>query len=158
MKWFGDKGTTLLIVRGLLVVRALTVGFSQRSKREEKIYLALVLGVILANLIALGRVIFWVAVLNRPLLPHIAIIMAVMMLTTIIFSYFLWRKASKIQGEVELTSPFTFWPALKFALFFSAMLALTKIGTIYLSDKGFYALSTLSGFADVDAIVISIAH
>lgn len=159
LKWFGDKGVALAgLLGGLASSTALTMGFAQRSKKEVMIYRALALGVILANLVALGRVIFWVGVLNRNLLPQIVVPIAILMIVSIIFSYFLWRKANKIKGEVKLTSPFTFGPALKFALFFGVMLALTKVGSIYLSDKGFYALSALSGFADVDAIVISISQ
>jgi len=159
MKWLGDRGVALAgLLGGLASSTALTVGFSERSKKEMNIYRALALGVILANLVAMGRVIFWVAVLNQKLLPHVAISMSILMLITIIFSYWLWTKASKIKGKVELSSPFTFWPALKFALFFSAILAGTKIASVYLSNSGFYVLSALSGFADVDSITISIAQ
>ena len=72
LKWLGDKGIALAgLMGGLASSTALTVGFSQRSKNELTIYRALALGVILANIVAMGRVIFWAGIINKNLLPHI---------------------------------------------------------------------------------------
>jgi uncharacterized membrane protein (DUF4010 family) len=159
LKWLGDKGIALAgLMGGLASSTALTVGFSQRSKNELTIYRALALGVILANIVAMGRVIFWAGIINKNLLPHIIIVFSILMGISLAFSYWLWKTSIKTHGHVELTSPFTLGPALKFALFFTTILALTKIASVYLSNSGFYVLSTLSGFADVDSITISISQ
>jgi uncharacterized membrane protein (DUF4010 family) len=75
-----------------------------------------------------------------------------------VFSYVLWRKAKDAKGKVELSSPFTLGPALKFGAFFAIILALVKLGDVYLSTKGVYLVSFISGFADVDAITVSLSQ
>ena len=60
--------------------------------------------------------------------------------------------------KVSITSPFTLGPALKFGIFFAVILALVKVADVYLSSKGVYLVSFISGFADVDAITVSLSQ
>ena len=68
----------------------------------------------------------------------------------------LWAKDAK--GKVDLESPFTLGPALKFGAFFALILALVKVADVYLSSKGVYVVSFISGLADVDAITVSLSQ
>ena len=159
MKWFGEKGITLAgILGGLVSSTAVTTSFAERSKKEKKIYGALVLGVILANGIMFIRILIEVFVLNRELFYQMLIPLLSLALLTAIFSYFIWEKAKKVKGKVELKSPFTIGPALKFGVFFAVILALVKVADVYLSSKGVYLVSFISGFADVDAITVSLSQ
>jgi uncharacterized membrane protein (DUF4010 family) len=79
-------------------------------------------------------------------------------LTTGTFTFFLWKKASKIKAKLHLESPFTLGPALKFGFFFALILALVKIADYYLHSRGIYLVSFVSGFADVDAITLSLSQ
>lgn len=58
---------------------------------------------------------------------------------------------------MELNSPFTLAPALKFAFFFMLVLFVSKFFILYLGNSGIYLLAFFSGIADVDAITISLA-
>jgi uncharacterized membrane protein (DUF4010 family) len=159
MKWFGERGITLAgILGGLVSSTAVTTSFAERSKKETKIYRALVLGVILANGIMFIRILIEVFVLNRSLFMKVLLPLSVLFLVTAIFSYLLWRKVKGVKGKVELTSPFTLAPALKFGIFFAIILALVKVADVYLSSKGVYLVSLISGFADVDAITVSLSQ
>ncbi len=159
MKWFGERGIALAgILGGLVSSTAVTSSFADRSKKEQKVYLALVLGVILANVLMFGRIIIEVFVLNPPLLPYVIVPIGLLAIITLIFSYFIWEKAKKVKGKVHLTSPFTLTPALKFGFIFAAVLALAKLADIYLSSKGVYLVSIISGIADVDAITVSLSQ
>jgi uncharacterized membrane protein (DUF4010 family) len=134
------------------------MSFSQRSKRELKIYRALALGVILANGVMMIRVFVLVFVVNQPLSSKVLLPLTILILLTALFSYFLWRKTQNIESKVELHSPFTLTPALKFGAVFAVMLALAKLANVFFSNKGVYVVSIISGFADVDAIVISLSE
>ncbi|MBT4935934.1 MgtC/SapB family protein [Candidatus Woesearchaeota archaeon] len=159
MKWFGEKGITLAgILGGLISSTAVTTSFAARSKKELGVYKALVLGVILANGIMFIRILIEVFVLNRELFMEVLIPFIVLALLTAIISYFLWLNAKKTKGKVELSSPFTIKPALKFGVFFAIILALVKVADVYLSSRGVYLVSFISGFADVDAITVSLSQ
>ena len=159
MKWFGEKGITLAgILGGLVSSTAVTSSFAERSKKEKKIYRTLVLGVILANTIMFVRILIEVFVINRALLPKVILPISILIVVCAIFSYLLWRKAKDAKGKVELSSPFTLGPALKFGAFFAVILALVKLADVYLSSKGVYLVSFISGFADVDAITVSLSQ
>lgn len=159
MKWFGERGVALAgILGGLVSSTAVTSSFADRSKREHKIYLALVLGVILANVLMFVRIMLEISVLNQDLLPHVIIPLSLLALITLGFSYAIWKKAKKVKGKVELSSPFTIGPALKFGIIFAAVLALAKLANIYLSSRGVYIVSIISGIADVDAITVSLSQ
>ncbi len=159
MKWLGEKGVTLAgILGGLVSSTAVTTSFAQRSKKEPQIYQALVLGVILADGIMFIRILFVLFFLNTDLYTKVLLPFLALIILTALFSYFLWKKASKVKGKVHLTSPFTIVPALKFGLFFAFILAIVKIGHIFFANRGVYLVSLLSGFADVDAITISLSQ
>ena len=159
LKWFGEKGITLAgILGGLISSTATTTSFSARSKKEPSLFKPLALGVILANGIMFIRILIEVFVLNRSLFVQMLIPMLTLAVITAIFSYFLWRKASNVKGKIDLGSPFTLKPALKFGIFFAVILALVKLADVYLSTKGVYLVSFISGFADVDAITVSLSQ
>ena len=159
LKWFGERGITLAgILGGLVSSTAVTSSFAARSKKEKTVYEALALGVILANGIMFIRILVEVFVLNRELFMQMLIPMLSLAAVTAIFSFFLWEKAKKVKGKIELGSPFTIGPALKFGVFFAVILALVKLADVYLSSKGVYLVSIISGFADVDAITVSLSN
>ena len=159
MKWFGEKGIELAaILGGLVSSTAVTSSFAARSKKQTKIYRALVLGVILANAIMFIRILIEVFVLNRSLFSKMILPLSILALISLVFSYFLWQKTKNVKGKIDLGSPFTLGPALKFGIFFAVILALVKLADVYLSSKGVYLVSLISGFADVDAITVSLSN
>ena len=58
---------------------------------------------------------------------------------------------------MELKSPFSIIPALKFGMFFAVVLLVAKAANIYFGESGIYAASIFSGLADVDAITLSVS-
>lgn len=159
MKWFGERGIELAgILGGLVSSTAVTSSFANRSKKEKKLYIPLALGVILANTIMFVRILIEVYVINRPLFYDILFPMSLIVALSALFAIGFWFKAKKAKGKVELSSPFTLGPALKFGIFFAVILALVKVADLYLSSKGVYIVSVISGFADVDAITVSLSQ
>ncbi len=159
LKWIGEKGIVMTgMLGGLVSSTAVTSSFAERSKREPRLYQALVLGVILANGIMFIRVLVEVFVLNPALLVQLLVPLLSLAIVTGVVSLILWRRAKKVKGKIHLGSPFTVKPALKFAVIFALVLALVKVAHLFLESKGVYILSLLSGFADVDAIVVSLSQ
>ena len=73
---------------------------------------------------------------------------------------FYWRarKATAAQAtSVPLKNPFSLTVAIKFALFFAAVLLVVKGAQKYFPQQGIYAVAGLAGLADVDAITLSVA-
>jgi uncharacterized membrane protein (DUF4010 family) len=159
MKWFGEKGVVLAgLLGGLISSTAVTSSFAARSKREVKLFRILALGVVLANGIMLIRILVVVFAINRELWIKLLLPVIILILLVAGFGYVLWRKTKDVKGKVELTSPFTLAPALKFGAFFAVILALVKLADVYLSSNGVYIVSFISGFADVDAIALSLSQ
>lgn len=159
LKWIGEKGIVMTgMLGGLVSSTAVTSSFAERSKREPKLYQALVLGVILANGIMFIRVLVEVFVLNPALLVQLLVPLLSLAVVTGIVSLILWQRAKKVKGKIHLGSPLTVKPALKFALIFAIVLALVKVAHLFLQSKGVYAISLLSGLTDVDAIVVSLSQ
>jgi len=160
MKWFGERGIEMAgIFGGLVSSTAVTTSFAARSKKEKKILMSLVLGVILANMVMFVRILIEVFVINQKLMVKMVLPMVILAVVSMVFSYFLFRKAVQVKKhKLELGSPFTLKPALKFGVFFAVILALVKLADVYLSSKGVYLVSFISGFADVDAITVSLSQ
>ncbi|NQV91326.1 MgtC/SapB family protein, partial [Candidatus Woesearchaeota archaeon] len=83
MKWFGEKGVMLAgILGGLISSTATTSSFALRSKKENKNYLPLVMGVVLANGIMFMRILIEVFVINQELFWYVLIPMSVLAVIT----------------------------------------------------------------------------
>ncbi len=159
LKWIGEKGIVVTgMLGGLVSSTAVTTSFAERSKKEPRLYQALVLGVILANGIMFIRVLVEVSVINPALLVRLLLPLLSLALVTAIVSLILWKRAKKVKGKIHLGSPFTVRPALKFAVIFALVLAVVKVAHLFLKSKGVYAISFLSGLTDVDAIVVSLSQ
>lgn len=159
MKVFGEKGIEFTgILGGLASSTAATLSFTEHSKQHESLYKALALGVILANGVMFARVLFEVLVVNHQLFVYLLPPMLILALVTAVFSYYVWKRARHVSEKIELKSPFTLKPALKFAGIFALVLAILKVTNIYLSSQGVYVVSFFSGLADADAIALSLAE
>ncbi len=162
IKWLGERGIILTgILGGLASSTATTTNFAQRSKKEFNITYALVLGVVLANSIMFFRLLLETFVLNRKLFWEVITPILILSIITIIFAFFIWFKTHKSRStetRLEIPSPLSLTPALKFGLLFALILALTRLSDIYLSSKGIYLISFISGFVNLDAITISLSQ
>lgn len=108
------------------------------------------------------RVIIEASVINTELVHKLMIPIGGMLITmlghTVWNYYFKKAKSTPImKRELEVETPFSLGPAIKFSLFFVVILFMVKITEMYLGDKGVYLTALVSGLADVDAITISLS-
>jgi uncharacterized membrane protein (DUF4010 family) len=147
------------LLGGLVSSTAVTLSFSQRSKRQCGLAKPFALAIMVAWTVMFLRVVVEVAALNSTLLGVLWLPMAASVLAGLgycVFLYFSQRTAEA--GEVQVSNPFELGPAIKFGLIYAVILLASNAAQLYLGNMGLYLSSTLSGLADVDAITLSVAE
>jgi len=166
-KLIGTKKGIILsgMFGGLASSTAVTSAMSERSKKVSKILHPFVIATVVASAMMFVRVLFWVYSFNSSLLMPLIIPIVAMTASSLLVigvSYGFMKRTSEQakekDKEVPLESPFEIVPALKFALFFLVVAASAEVAVRYLGPEGTYAVSLLSGLADVDAITVSLAN
>ncbi|MBU2440699.1 MAG: DUF4010 domain-containing protein, partial [Nanoarchaeota archaeon] len=146
---------------GFVSSTAVSMSMSQNSKTIPKIVNPFVFAMVIASSTMFFRVLVVVGILNKTLLPKLLIPLITMGAVGVIAAIIVWTKKEKTPTDtkkVNINSPFTLKPALKFAIFFVIILFISKIGFMYLGSKGMYLTALLSGLADVDALTVSVAQ
>lgn len=153
-------GITALL-GGMVSSTAVTSSMALESKRVKGISLAAAVGVLIACSVMFVRVLVELLVVNPSLLSLAALPLFAMTLSGFLGAYYFYHKQRskhKHKHEVSFSTPFALGPALKFALFFGFVLLLSKLGQLFFGSKGVLAASLVAGFADVDAITLSLAN
>lgn len=158
LKIFGEKGILLTgFLGGLMSSTALTSSFSIESKHLKHLSSPLAVGVIIACSTMFFRIIVEVLLLNSSLLDGLALFLFFIgFLGCLCAGYLFLRTKLNHVKTLTLDSPFSLKPALKFGFFFIIVLFVSKFFSLILGDKGVFVVALFSGFADVDAITISL--
>lgn len=149
---------------GLISSTAVSMTFSELSKKSTKVVSPFVFAILIASSAMFIRVMVTVSVLSPDLLVHVQFPMAAMACTGFLFTSYYWFKKEGQPVEnltterLNLESPFQLKSALKFGLFFAAMIFISKFSVTYFGNNGIYLTSFLSGIVDVDAISVSMAN
>jgi uncharacterized membrane protein (DUF4010 family) len=149
------------LVGGLVSSTAVTLSFSGRAKEETRLHASFALAVVLASSVMFLRVLLEVAVVNRELLPRLAIPMGAMAVGGALASALLYRRSRKLEAtlpEIQFSNPFELSSALKFAALFGFILLVSKAATTYFGAGATYLAGLLAGTTDVDAITLSMAR
>lgn len=166
-KIVGTKKGILLsgILGGLASSTAVTSSMAAQSKQHTSIVNPFVVATVVASSMMFFRVLFWVYSFNAQLVYTLLIPILSMGITSAIVVGFLMLTKHKHTKESTpdpesptLESPFQILPALKFGFFFVFVTALSTIAMRYLGEGGTYLVSLISGFADVDAITVSLSN
>jgi len=144
---------------GFMSSTALTSSFALESKRLNYLSSPLIIGTVIACSTMFLRIIFEVWLINPEILLYLLLPMVIMGAFGYLIATYLLKK-SKLRHikNLDLNSPFTLVPALKFAIFFLFILIITKLFTLIYGEKGIFLVAFFSGIADVDAITISLSN
>ncbi len=153
-----ERGLSLTgVLGGLVSSTAVATAMATEVKENEELLPFAVFATVIASCTMFPRVLFIVLVVNRDLflslLPHLLS----MTIAGVILVYMLQRNGKHIGKDVEVRDPFRILPALKFGAVFAFVLLASKLASIYFGNTGAYAASIIAGFADVDAIALSMA-
>lgn len=165
IKLFGQKkGLTVTgFLAGFISSTALTLNFAGQSKKNKVVVNPFALAIVIAGSAMFFRILLEISILNHELLDLLFIPLIVMGGAGMLGALFLWLKREKMPKNIEekmleVTSPFSLYPAIKFAAIFSVILFFSKLALDLMGDRGIYLTSFISGLFDVDAIVVSMAN
>jgi len=168
VRWLGRERGTLVtgLAGGLASSTAVTLSFARRSRDEGGARLAgaLAAGILIAWGVMFIRVVVLVAVIHAPLVPRVLVPFTAMGLVTLLLSALLLARkgvgpaSSEASQDVPLKNPFSLTAAIRFGLFFAAVLLVVKIVQDSFPGQGLLGVAALAGLTDVDAIVLSMAR
>ncbi len=146
------------LLGGLVSSTAVTLGFSERSRREAVLSRPFALAITLAWTVMFSRVLVEVGVLNQALLGMVWPPLLASGLAGVIYSGALYiRQRASEKGEITFSNPLDLISAIKFGLLYAVILVVARTAQLYFGDTGVLVSSLLSGLADVDAITLSLA-
>ena len=148
------------ILGGLVSSTAVTLSFSQRSRREPAMSSAFVLAIVVAWTIMFVRVVVVVGLVNRFLAGDLALALGCMAVAGLLVSLVLWRRSRARETGVVTAgaNPFELSEAIKFGLLFGIVTVVAKAAETYLGAAGLYLAGAVAGLTDVDAISLSMAN
>lgn len=162
MRIFGaGKGILISgIIGGFISSTAVTWLFAKKSKEQPDLSLHCAIAILAASSIMVIRVLIWVAVFNKSLLPGFYIPIAIIFLSAIGITLFLYlkRKNKKnVDTKMPLGKPLNLMAALIFGVIYTAILLMVAYGSDTFGNKGIYISSGIGGLSDIDAITISVS-
>ncbi len=154
------KGIAIMgFLGGIISSTALVINASRESKRELMLINSLAFSSALASSTVFLKLIIEASIVNKAMVNKVAFPMIIMFMFGMTGAFFLWRR-SKGEEEIQkinLKSPFTLSPALKFAIFFAFIILITTFAHRYFGVSGIYATSAIGGLANLDAPTVSLA-
>ncbi len=155
-----DRGLLATAAAGALVSStAVTAEYARRLRTPGPAEGALVAGIAVASAIMYARVMLLTAILATSALPSLAAIMVPAGLVAGALAALAIHRAPSTAGSdgVELGNPLDFRPALLLVAFVAVLAVGSRWALAEFGDAGIGALLFLTGFADVDAAVITLA-
>lgn len=159
MKIFGTKKGLALtgLFGGLASSTSVAIVMAENVRRDRKLLKSATFAVVVASTTMFLRTVVVSSFFNTTV--ALGLIVPLCLIATLGYSssYFIWKKIKKSKKTINIGSPLTLTPALKFALFFMLILLVSKLGKIYFGQMGIYFIALLAGLVEVDAITISLS-
>ncbi len=144
---------------GLVSSTAVTIAFAGRTRDNAALAPVAAAAIAIASLVMNARVAVLVAITYPPLLPQLAIPLAVSAVGSVLGGLLVYRRPEGAADHaVSVKNPFELGTAFRFGIVFAAILLATKAADHYLGDRGLYLASALGGTTDVDAVTLSAAR
>ncbi|GIW47268.1 MAG: hypothetical protein KatS3mg078_1145 [Deltaproteobacteria bacterium] len=155
------KGMVVMgFLGGIISSTALVIDASRKSKVEEKLAGSLAFSSSIASSTVFLKLLAEIYVVNSAVLKDVAFPLLFMFALGMIGALFVWQKGKEEKETitVNLKSPFTLTPALKFGALFTLILLVTSFANRYFGTRGLYITSALSGLVNLDAPTVSLAN
>lgn len=148
------------LVGGLVSSTAVTLTFSGRAAKDERLRMACAVAVVGASSLMFARVLVEVGVVHPALVGELAVPVGSMFVAGLLASFFLYRRAqdTAVGAPAEQSNPFELASAVKFAALFALVLLVSKFANEHLGSRGAYLTGIVAGTTDVDAITLSMAR
>lgn len=144
---------------GLVSSTAVAMSMARRVHENGFLTKNLAIGISLASSMMLIRAGLEIWVIN-PELIH-PFILPIVIGSLVGYGYigllYVTSKRENIPQNIEFKNPFSLKEALIMGLVFGVTLALISLANRYIGESGVYVVATVSGIADVDAIILSLS-
>lgn len=162
MKFLGTNIGVLLtgIVGGLVSSTVVTWTFAKRSKEVPKLSGKFSVAIFAAATVMVVRVAIWVFIFNKPLLNELILPMALLFLSALGVTLFIYRSQIHLEQSNEtipLGEPINLKDAVFFGVLYTGILLLISYANSEYGTKGIYITSIISALTDIDAITISVS-
>jgi len=147
------------LLGGLASSTAVTMSYSERSKKQPTLGIVYAIGVLAASAVMVPRLWVLLGVLQPKLIVPTLIPLGVLFVITTVGGLTALRKRNREHLEgAKVNNPFELRTALQFAVLFSIILLAAKAAQVYLGEQGLYLASALAGVTQLDAITLTLAH
>ncbi|WP_290652635.1 MgtC/SapB family protein [Aquisalimonas sp.] len=144
---------------GLASSTALTLHFARLARGDGAMTPVLASGILFACSTMFVRMLIIISVLNYTLLPHALPPLAAMATVGLIGAFWQAARLRLVDDQLSpLRNPIELGAALGFGALLSVIIVLTAAFEVWFGDAGIRTLAAISGLADVDAIVVSLAR
>ncbi len=147
------------VLGGFVSSTATTVSMAERASQTASLYRVCAFSTVVASLVMFPRALVEVAVVNRELLPAVAVPLGAMTVFGSVVAVAVYRRAATTADvEPEIENPFRLRPALFFGAVFAVVLLVSESAYSWFGSSGVYVTAFVSGLADVDAITITLSR
>lgn len=149
------------ILGGLASSTATTLALARYAREQPSLTGAAVAGTLASCGVMFFRMVVLLGVIQPALLSTFGSALVVTGVALLCIALWGWRKLDRTvvgEGAVGAMAPFDLGTALGFGVLLAVMSVLVPAAKQWLDTSGLYGLSAVSGLADVDAILISLAR
>jgi uncharacterized membrane protein (DUF4010 family) len=161
IRWLGDRRGLMLgsLAGGIVSTTAVTMTLADRARAAPETSRLMGAVAVLANAAQGPRLLFLLWVVNRELAQFLAVPLIAMAFVGLVGSWILTRTPGKKSDvDVPHQNPYSFGVALKFGLYFVAILLLVEVASRWLGDKGTLIASGIAGTASTSAVALSVSE
>lgn len=155
-----SKGIGLLgFLGGMVSSTAVTMTFAQRSQKDVMLAKPFALAIAIAWGVMFIRMVVVIAAVNTALVKIVWLPLALTGMAVLLFSIYLYMATQDPnEGNVEFTNPFELVPAIQFGFLYAVILIISNVAQTTFGNTGIYISSVVSGFANMDAITLSMSE
>ena len=157
-KFAGEKGVLIAgLIGGLVSSTAVTATFSPLARINPILTREYAAGIVGASAIMFPRMTVLAAIISPGFAKYLVIPSLIAFGFGVVYAYWLTKKTSKRQAQVNVSNPFELSTAFKFGLFYAFILFVSREALKYFGNFGLYAVAALSGLSDVDPLTLSVS-
>jgi len=160
IRWLGERRGLMLgsLAGGFVSTAAVTMSLAERARSAPEASRLMGAAAVLANAVQGPRLLLLLWVVNQSLARFLALPLMAMGVVGLAGSWLLTRTVdSSSKVDYPLENPYSLKPALKFGLFFVAILLLVKVAGLWLGDRGILIASGIGGAGSTSAVALSVA-
>lgn len=160
IRWLGKRRGLLLgsLMGGVVSTAAVTMSLADRARRAPEAGRLMGAAAVLANAIQGPRLLLLLWLVDRGLARTLAAPLLGMAAVGLGGTWLLARRAGRQEVEFPLRNPYSLKPALKFGVFFVAVLLLVKLAELWLGERGILLASGIAGAGSASAVALSVSR